>query len=360
MTRALLLLMLALAPEAAQAQTDAGVPLTSGKFSVAPFALPAYQPETSFLLGGAASLVYEPPEGSGLKQSQLLLAGVATLKKQFSLLLSPDWYLLDDRLHLGGTLSVARYPDQFFGLGAQTRAEDGEPYTPVLWEAEVSPKWRVARNVYLGPSVRFQHVSMVELQEDGRLARGDVNGSAGGRTVQLGVAAVWDTRDSTLYPTRGTWVRANFRSALPEVGSDYRFDLLRVDARAYWTLPWANHLLALQALGELRWGEPPFYDTGKLGGDNARGYFEGRFRERQHFSVQAEYRAHLFWRIGGVVFGSVSTVARDLEALQVSALKPAGGVGVRFQPLKDLPINIRLDVAYGNDLAFYLNLGEAF
>ena len=342
-----------------ESSADAGTP-PAGGLSVVPFGMPAYQPETSFLLGAFAMLVYEPPPGSGRRTSQLLLAGVATLRKQFSLLLQPDWYLFDDRLRVGATLSVARFPDQFFGMGANTRVEDRQNYTPVLWEGEVNPTWRIADNFYLGPNFRIQQVQMVELPESGELASGGLVGSKGGRTIQLGLSAAYDSRDTPLFPTQGSWVRANFRSAAAVLGSNFVFDVLKIDARKYWTLPWAQHILAVQALVELRRGEPPFYDTGKMGGDAARGHFEGRFRDRQLFSIQAEYRAHLFWRVSGVAFGSVSTVARDLDSLSVAGIKPAGGVGLRLAPLKDVPINVRFDVAYGSDLSFYLNVGEAF
>ncbi len=339
---------------------DGGTPSAEGKLGVVPFVLPAYQPETSFLLGAVVNLVHTPAEGSGLRESQLMLAGVATIKKQFSLLLQPDWYLLEDRLHLAATLSAARFPDVFYGMGADTREADREPYTPVLLEAEFSPKWRLLPHFYVGPSFRLQHVQMVELAEGGQLQSGGVAGGGGGRTVQLGLSAVYDSRDNTLNPTQGTWLRASFRTAHAALGSHYTFDVLRLDTRQYWTLPWASHVLAVQGLVEVRRGEPPFYDTGKLGGDAARGHYEGRFRERQLLSVQAEYRARLFWRLGGVAFGSVSTVAKDFGSLSVAALKPAGGVGLRLQPIKDLPINVRLDAAYGNDFQFYFGLGEAF
>ena len=289
-----------------------------------------------------------------------MLLGTATLRKQFSVQLQPDWYFLEDRLHLAGTFGAQRFPDLFFGLGADTRAGDGEAYTPVGSEAEVNPKWRVRPSLYIGPIVRLQWVELLDLEPGGQLAPGNITGAAGGRTVQLGLTLVWDTRDSTLSPAAGALVRAAFRSAVQALGSYYVFDLLRIDARSYWTLPWAGHLIAVQALAELRRGAPPFYDTGKLGGDNGRGYLEGRFRDRQYFSAQAEYRARLFWRVGGVVFGSVATVADRLDALKLSALKPAAGVGLRVAPLSDVPINLRFDAAYGDDLAFYFNMGEAF
>lgn len=331
-----------------------------GRFSLVPFVLPAYQPETSFLLGGAASLVYQPPNESGRRESQVLLAGAASVRGQFTLLLQPDVYFLDDRLNLTATASAARFPDRFFGIGAHTRAEDAEPYTPVYFEVELSPKWRVAPRLYVGPTLRLQSARISDVAEGGAIR--SVMGAAGGTTLQLGLTALYDSRDNTLNPMTGFLARVNLRSASADWGSDYTFDVLRLDARRYITLPWAErHVLAMQGLVELRRGEPPFYDTGRLGGmEMSRGHLEGRFRERQHLAAQVEYRAPLFWRLGGVVFASAATVARSLDEIEAEAIKPAGGLGLRLAPLDDAPVNIRLDVAYGSELSFYLNVGEAF
>lgn len=332
-----------------------------GKFSVLPVIVPAYQPETSLLVGGGVVLVFQPPAGAARRESQVLFSGAASLRKQFTGIVLPDVYLLDDALELAGTLSAARFPDIFYGVGNQTLESAEESFTPIYYEVDVTPRWRVFRNVYVGPSVRLHAAEMETVEPDGAIATSGLTGSEGGRTVQVGLTANWDTRNNQLNPTAGGIVRTTFRSALPALASDFRYDLLKLDARRYLTLPWAAHVLALHGVLELRGGEPPFYETGRLGGDqNGRGLFDGRFRERQLFSVQAEYRAKLFWRLGGVLFASAGTVARSVGQLVGNRIHPAAGAGVRIAPLRTLPMNIRLDVAYGTDLQFYLNIGEAF
>lgn len=333
-----------------------------GGWSLIPFVLPAYQPETSFLLGGAAILSHQPPRDSGLRESQLSFAGAASVRGQFTALLSPDLFLLDDRMHLGGTLSAARFPDTFYGVGADTPESLSEPYRANMYELELSPRWQLVEGLYVGPSVRLQDVNVAEVEEGGLLDAGTIDGSSGGTTLQLGLSAFWDTRSSTLYPTSGGIVRLNVRRALPALGSDFDFDVLRLDARRYITLPWrARHILALQGVLELRDGRPPFYDLSRLGGaEIMRGYYEGRYRERQLYALQAEYRAPLFWRFGGVAFVSVGGVAHDVNSSFFDHPHVGGGAGLRFAPLDDVPVNFRLDLAFGDTLAFYLNVGEAF
>ncbi|HTV21742.1 MAG TPA: BamA/TamA family outer membrane protein [Polyangiaceae bacterium] len=348
----------------ADAEADAHA---EGGWSLIPFVLPAYQPETSFLLGGAAILSHQPPRGSGLRESQLSFAGAASVRGQFTALLSPDLFLLDDRMHLGGTLSAARFPDTFYGVGPDTPKDLSEPYRANIYELELSPRWRIVDGLYVGPSIRLQNVKVAEVEDGGLLDTGlsegaSIDGTEGGTTLQLGVSAFWDTRSSTLYPTSGGIVRLNARRALPALGSDYEFDVLRVDARRYITLPWhSRHILALQGVVELRDGAPPFYDLARLGGaEIMRGYYEGRYRDRQLYALQAEYRAPLFWRFGGVLFASLGGVAHDVDSSFFDHPHLGGGAGLRFAPLDDVPVNFRLDVAFGDPVAFYLNVGEAF
>lgn len=335
-------------------------PSPDGTLRLVPFALPAYQPETSWMLGAAAVLVQQPPAGSGLKESQLALVAAVTVRGQVSVALQPDWYLAGDALLLSGGIAFARFPDLFYGIGNDTRTADEEHYTPMFSEVSAAPALRVAPALYLGPAVRFQHATMVELAPGGQLAQGTVPGSGGGTTLQLGASGAWDTRDSTIYPRAGTLVRLLALTAQPAMGSSFAFSLLRLDGRGYLTLPWGRHVLATQLVLELRGGEPPFYDTGRLGGDaSMRGYYAGRYRDRQLATAQLEYRAPLAGRFGAVAFGSAGNVARDPAGL-AERVKAAGGLGLRFAPLADVPVNVRLDVAYGSDVSFYLGMGEAF
>ncbi|WP_255208594.1 MULTISPECIES: hypothetical protein [unclassified Myxococcus] len=64
--------------------------------------------------------------------------------------------------------------------------------------------------------------------------------------------------------------------------------------------------------------------------------------------------------LGGVAFVSAATVARGPRDFDARDIKPADGVGLRFAPMSDVPVNILLDTAYGNEPGFYLNEGEAF
>jgi len=342
------------------AVSQAPAPRKDGGFGLVPLVLPAYQPETSGLLGAAAMLVYEQPKGSGLRDSQVIFAGSASLKKQFSSIVQPDLFLLRDALHISGTAAFSRFPDTFYGIGNDTRSSDAERYTADFYEAELSPKLRLFQGFYLGPTARVHKTTIVATQPGGQIDTHAVHGSTGGLSVMAGLSAFHDSRDGTIYPRSGHIVRTWVRFARHELGSDFDYTTFRFDARQYITL-YGKHVLALQAVAHLQAGQPPFYELGRMGGSEImRGYFEGRFRGRFYFPVQAEYRFPIVWRLGGVAFASAGYVTQHLDHLRARDVRTAAGGGLRLAPFDDLPVNFRVDVAYGNETSAYVSVGEAF
>ena len=120
-------------------------------------------------------------------------------------------------------------------------------------------------------------------------------------------------------------------------------------------------MLALQAFGQVVFGEPPIDVLPALGGPALlRGFFQGRYRDKVYMVVQAEWRVPLFWRLGAAAFGAVGNVYPDLAHVDGDNLKPAGGLGLRLNVGRRNPVNIRLDGAIAPGSAgVYLVIGEA-
>ena len=93
-----------------------------------------------------------------------------------------------------------------------------------------------------------------------------------------------------------------------------------------------------------------------------RGYYDGRFRDKNQVVLQAEYRVPLFWRLGMVAFGGFGTVSNNFSDLDIQYLKYSSGLGLRVALNKSEKLNLRLDYGIGQGKAkgFYFQLGEAF
>ena len=97
-----------------------------------------------------------------------------------------------------------------------------------------------------------------------------------------------------------------------------------------------------------------------LGSDERmRGYYQGRYRDKNVLSTQLEYRRQLTWRHGIVAWVGAGTMGPSVDSLNDGRWLPTAGVGYRFE-FKPR-VNIRLDYGIGKGSSgFYFQVGEAF
>jgi hypothetical protein len=177
----------------------------------------------------------------------------------------------------------------------------------------------------------------------------------------LGPAFEYDTKDSEFMPTKGTYVEGRWLFAEHAIGSTFEYNKALLAGNEYLPLS-ENTVLAIRAVLCHSSNGAPFYDLCLYGSDHdLRGYEGGQYRDHALGAAQIEIRQHLFWRFGVVAFGGIGGVAPSIGNLFDTKALPAGGVGLRFQPVKKIPVNLSMDYAWGSHShALYLYLREAF
>ncbi|MEG0867459.1 MAG: hypothetical protein RSG77_10445, partial [Hafnia sp.] len=145
----------------------------------------------------------------------------------------------------------------------------------------------------------------------------------------------------------------------PELGSDTRFDELDSRYALYHALD-EDNVLAWEVDGRFTQGDVPWNMLPLLGSNNRmRGYYEGRYRDRNVVSTQVEYRRKLDWRNGVVGWLGTGTMGPRASDLGQSRWLPSVGVGYRFEFKPRM--NVRLDLGVGKgSTGFYFQVGEAF
>ena len=157
------------------------------------------------------------------------------------------------------------------------------------------------------------------------------------------------------------------------MGSQFEYVSQSLDVRKYVTVS-RTGVMAFQFLGNFNQGNVPVRSMANIGsGTIMRGYYDGRYTDKNLMAVQAELRQHLIHRVGMVVFAGVGRVANHFSEffksqsqtssnkLSFSGLKPSLGAGLRFAVDKGEKLNVRLDVGFGRrSNGVYLNLSEAF
>jgi outer membrane protein assembly factor BamA len=204
--------------------------------------------------------------------------------------------------------------------------------------------------------------ALLETADGGLLAGGAVPGSAGGTLAGAGLSVVRDTRDHVVSSTRGSYAAMTVRRVGAPFPGDFDFNRATLDLRLFRPLG-RGQVLGVQAYGRSAVGDVPFQSLPVLGGQRImRGVFEGRYRDHHLVAAQAEYRLHVWRRLGLVGFAAAGQVAPRLDGLALSELHYTAGYGLRFLLNAQEGMNLRLDFGYGGGGAsgVYITAGEAF
>lgn len=326
---------------------------------VYPIPILYYTPETR--IAGGAAVLYAYRYSPETRLSTLSANVIYTQRKHLITEIGGDQYFSGEGYRLAGYLSFQKYPDKFFGIGNNTPGTDEETYTQLKYLLEAVLYRNLGSHFNLGPVVRYEHISMRETEPEGTLARGSLPGSRGGTSAGLGIAANWDSRDNTFAAESGSFCEFTAVFHRRAFGSDYSYNDIRLDLRKYLKV-FSDHVLALQGFAKSIDGSAPFQRLAKIGGQNMmRGYFDGRYRDRNVVALQAEYRVPLWWRIGIVGFAGGAQVADRIGRLGIGRFWYTGGLGLRYawDPVEKL--NLRLDYGVGsNSSGMYITATEAF
>lgn len=90
-----------------------------------------------------------------------------------------------------------------------------------------------------------------------------------------------------------------------------------------------------------------------------RGYYEGRYRDKNAIDVTMELRQHIWHRNSAVIWMGAANVFPKLGDLQARKILPNFGIGYRWEFKKN--VNIRLDFGFGKgETGIIFNINEAF
>lgn len=319
-----------------------------------------YLPETRLAFGVAGNYVFRIGDKNG-RPSTISPVFVYTQNKQFKALLTGDIYFKKGDYNLTADIVFQKYPDKFFGIGSYVPDEQEEHFTPHIFEISVSLLKRVKEHINVGMLYNISKYEMIEYEEGQLLAKGDIPGSQGSFLSGICLLANVDSRDNIFFPTRGEFFRFTVRFYNKIIGSEYTFQSYRLDLRKYFTL-FSSHVLAFQSIVQTQTGTVPFHRLSRMGGQYVmRGYYEGRYRDRNVMALQAEYRLPLFWRFAAVGFTGVADVAHRFRDFKFDNLKHSFGFGLRYLFNKSERMHVRFDVGFGKGTSgFYFSVFEAF
>ena len=271
--------------------------------------------------------------------------------------------------YLSGEAGYYRYNYFYFGLGQREVPRElyGVNFPRVRVNAfrQIFPAIKHGK-LYAGLRYQYEDFGVTTVEPGGALAGNGVPGGRGSRLWGGGLGLFYDSRNELFFPTSGlvadvAYLARNRATNTGPAGETTAFDRYTVDVSSYHGLG-KRMVLALNYFASFTAGTAPFNALSLLGGTRRlRGYYEGRFRDRNAALVQAELRFTVYKRLGAVAFGGVGVLGDDTVLLRLNQGKAAYGAGLRFTANRRDHINIRVDYALGQaSSGLYVTLGEAF
>jgi len=333
------------------------------RLSLTPFPAFFVSPENGVGYGALVVPVYNFGPDSLTRSSNGQLLGYLTTKKQSSLQLTYNIYTNQERYVISGEAKYFNYPIYYYGIGNQNVPSDSSLISYKFLNFQTRILRQVRKYVFVGGQFQVNRLRDLTYKNPNSRIKDRPAGELDGSVIAgIGPALLFDNRDNPLNTRQGLYAEFGAYFNRKGLGSEFSFNRYVLDVRRFW--PLSDHqVLALQGLGRFSSGQVPFREMALLGSTRImRGFYEGRFRDRQLLALQGEYRHQVFSRLGFVLFGSTGRVSNQIKDMGISAMKYAGGGGLRLMLNRKEKLNIRIDYAIGTDKSsgLYFEIGEAF
>jgi hypothetical protein len=324
----------------------------------------AYSPETKLEFGLSGLFVYRANRDTANRLSEMQGFTFITQERQYGGFLEHTLYTDKNKCFFLGKAKFQNFPLSYHGIGMNTPDEK----IALVTATEVQIKERVLRQIipslYTGFEVNFERLTQVKFDYATQSTVNLPLGGQGSTNLSLGWGVVYDDIHNVLNPREGHFGELAFLSSRKEWGSTFNFNLAFADFR-YYTPIKKNNVLAIQAYGQFGSGDIPFNELALMGGERMmRGYYLGRYRDKNYTAAQVEYRILPFSfakRWGGSVFASAGSVYPDFQSIKNTSLAWAVGGGPRFLLFPKKDVYNRIDVAFTPEgYGIYFFIGEAF
>lgn len=314
--------------------------------------VPYYSKATNLGLGVSAVGYY----GIGdVVPSTLSVGGAATLSGAYRVALDGQNSFQGGRHRIDYNLSLYALPTDFWGVGYSSGY--GAAFQSCKSSSEsvrFAYRYSPVRRLALSVAVGFEHIEY-------NLVEPLLNSVS---ALPLTLGAEYDSRDLKASPTKGVCLA--FEGTVRPKGCGDMADTamgLKASAVGYCKL-WQGAVLAGELLCELNSASTPWLLYPQAGDSSRmRGYYTGRFRDRNMVFAQAELRQSLWRGLGFALWGGAGNWF-GTEAFSWSHTLPTYGVSLRFAASKS--VTLRLDYGLGKRVAegrvngFVFAVSEAF
>lgn len=326
-------------------------------------------PETGLELGGSALYsFYTDTISPNTRISNIFAYGTLTTKGQSRINLSTNYWLPQNKYHYTASIGYINFPFDFYGVGNNTHKSDADRLGQKRVRLTFTGEKKLGNNIYVGLVAGGYDYRFNDVNTTGIFATDPaIEGRHGGAFLYAGPSLVFDNRNNNTYTTKGIHI-TSYLNLMKGVFSNYSYSggLFNLEYAQYFKLD-KHFVLAFDVQEQsLTGSQSPFYLLPALGSDEMmRGYYNGRFRDRNLLAGQTELRYRLSDRIGVVGFLGTGQVFN--KTFSLNEFKPNYGGGLRYFFDTEKGLSIRVDYGVGEkrpgesrQSGVYIGLGEAF
>lgn len=327
------------------------------KFDISVIGGPSYSASTSFEIAGLVSGLYKSRYDSLTPRSDISIYAEGSVTGFYNFGIRGNHIFPADRMRIVYDGNFCHFPLKFWGIGYDNgfnKANENK-YTLLESAATMQFLWKLPHDIFLGPSVNFNYQKATKMQ------RPELWDGLATEVFSYGMGIVFsiDTRDLASNASNGYYVGLHQQFFPGFIGNRHAFSMTEVSMMYYRQL-WSSGVLAARLHGAGAYGNPPWGMLPTLDKGNAvRGYYEGRYRDKNEADIVVELRQHVWRRNGIVVWGGVGTVFSRFNQIGWDTLLPTYGIGYRWEFKKK--VNVRVDFGLGKDsYAISFGINEAF
>lgn len=292
--------------------------------------------------------------------------------KQFTMPVLSSIWTKNNRYNFVGDVRYFKYPQSTFGLGSASSLSEEDPMNYQFFRFSEVALRQITGNFYAGAGYildyhwNISHKHKLDFASDSYAAYGTATQTTSSGPI---FNALYDTRDNSIRPTKGSYASVRYRINPKFLGSTANWHSITVDARKYYRFPAdSKNVLALWSYNWLvLGGKPPYLDLPSTSwdafGNTGRGYIQGRYRGIKMVYGESEYRFGLSQNglFGGVVFANLQSFSAG-PGTGLETPQPGYGLGLRVKVNKVSNTNISIDYGFGTQgsKGLFINIGEMF
>ena len=327
------------------------------KFDFSIIGGPHYSGDIKLGLGIVAAGLYRVDRKDlSIPPSNVSLFGDITTTGFWMLGIRGNTLFKSGKFRLDYTTYFFSFPSAYWGVGYDNGMY-GTPgsYKRLQSQIKVNALFQLKPKFYIGPGFIFNYTRGENFSNIAQL-----NGE-NQQYFSTGLSAIvmYDSRDVIYNASKGIYARFEQFVYPTFFGNNSFFAQTELIFDAYHKL-WKGATMAYDFYAEFSGGDTPWTMLPRLGGSTRmRGYYEGRYRDRQMVEVQAELRQHIYNRHGVVLWVGAGNVFPAFNKFNPAHTLPNWGVGYRWE-FKN-KVNVRLDYGFGKgESSFLFSINEAF